>query len=63
MGNPYLSKPKTEKEHKTFENDKIRYVASGMQGWRTGMEDAHISYDNLGDGNALFGVFDGHGGA
>ena len=26
------------------------------------MEDAAIHETNLGDGNALFGVFDGHGG-
>jgi len=26
------------------------------------MEDTHIAYPDLGDGNALFGVFDGHGG-
>ena len=33
-----------------------------MQGWRKSMEDAHICEINLGDGNAFFGVFDGHGG-
>jgi len=26
------------------------------------MEDSHIAELDLGDGNALFGVFDGHGG-
>ena len=26
------------------------------------MEDAHIAETELGDGNCLFGVFDGHGG-
>lgn len=26
------------------------------------MEDAHIAELDIGDGNALFGVFDGHGG-
>ena len=26
------------------------------------MEDAHIAEPDLGDGNSLFGVFDGHGG-
>lgn len=26
------------------------------------MEDSHIAETDLGDGNALFGVFDGHGG-
>jgi len=33
-----------------------------MQGWRKNMEDAAIHEVDLGDGNALFGVFDGHGG-
>lgn len=33
-----------------------------MQGWRRSMEDSHITNLNLGDGNAFFGVFDGHGG-
>ena len=33
-----------------------------MQGWRGNMEDSHIAELDLGDGNALFGVFDGHGG-
>jgi len=29
-------------------------------GWRDTMEDASICNCNLGDGNALFAVFDGH---
>ena len=33
-----------------------------MQGWRNTMEDAHLSMSSFGDGLALFGVFDGHGG-
>jgi len=34
-----------------------------FQGWRTSMEDAHISKLNLIDGGVhLFAVFDGHGG-
>jgi len=36
-----------------------------MQGWRQGMEDAHITISDLGGegaGISLFGVFDGHGG-
>ena len=32
-----------------------------MQGWRKSQEDSHIAAF-LPDGNALFGVFDGHGG-
>ncbi len=52
------------KEFKTDfgENDKMRYCATGIQGWRNNMEDAHIGECDIGDGNAFFGVFDGHGG-
>jgi serine/threonine protein phosphatase PrpC len=31
-------------------------------GWRKTMEDADIHEADLGDGNSLFAVFDGHGG-
>lgn len=43
---------------------RARFGACGMQGWRRGMEDAHLAVpDLLGDGRmSLFGVFDGHGG-
>ena len=40
----------------------MRYGASGMQGWRRSMEDSHIANLDIGDGIAIFGVFDGHGG-
>lgn len=40
----------------------MRFVATGMQGWRRSMEDAHIANVNLGNGCSFFGVFDGHGG-
>ena len=40
----------------------MRFVATGMQGWRRSMEDSHIANTNLGNGLSLFGVFDGHGG-
>ena len=33
-----------------------------MQGWRKSNEDAHIHELDIGDGNSLFAVFDGHGG-
>lgn len=33
-----------------------------MQGWRKTNEDAHIHALDIGDGNSLFAVFDGHGG-
>ena len=40
----------------------MKYGATGMQGWRNTMEDSHIVELDLGDGNAFFGVYDGHGG-
>jgi len=36
-------------------------AAAEMQGWRADHEDAHFARDG-GDGTALFGVLDGHGG-
>lgn len=33
-----------------------------MQGWRKSNEDAMIMEPDIGDGNSLFAVFDGHGG-
>lgn len=44
----------------TCENKQVRVVAFGAMGWRNGMEDAHITNLDLGDGNMLFAVFDGH---
>lgn len=32
------------------------------EGWRKNMEDAEIHEMDIGDGNSLFAVFDGHGG-
>ena len=32
------------------------------EGWRRAMEDAAISELDIGGGNSIFGVFDGHGG-
>ena len=40
----------------------MKYGACSMQGWRKSNEDAHIHTLDLGDGNSLFAVFDGHGG-
>lgn len=40
----------------------MRYAATGIQGWRTFMEDAHVAVLDIGDGNSFFGVWDGHGG-
>lgn len=40
----------------------MRAGASGMQGWRLNMEDAHICEPTLEKNTSLFAVFDGHGG-
>lgn len=59
----YLSEPVTAKESSSGYGNRLGYGCSCMQGWRQGMEDAHITLPELGEsGLALFGVFDGHGG-
>ena len=58
----YLTKPNLTKDSHDGENEILKYGVSAMQGWRTNMEDAHITNLNLSDGVALFAVFDGHGG-
>lgn len=66
----YLPTPNTEKRSTDGSSEaggdesKISYGASDMQGWRLKQEDAHIHVVNF-RGNseeALFSVFDGHGG-
>ncbi|CAE7249263.1 ptc2 [Symbiodinium pilosum] len=62
----YLSQPVTDKESCYGRGRGHVWGCSAMQGWRTGMEDAHIAVSGLGDELdelSLFGVFDGHGGA
>uniref|UniRef100_S4REA3 PPM-type phosphatase domain-containing protein n=1 Tax=Petromyzon marinus TaxID=7757 RepID=S4REA3_PETMA len=59
---PYLTVPRKEKESEDGENTKLRYGATGMQGWRNTMEDSHIACLDLGHGVSFFGVYDGHGG-
>lgn len=59
---PYLAVPKKEKDSYDEENAKLRYGATGMQGWRNTMEDSHIAELDLGNGVSFFGVYDGHGG-
>ena len=39
----------------------FRVGLAELNGWRTSMEDAHVVH--LGDGEAYFGILDGHGGA
>jgi serine/threonine protein phosphatase PrpC len=58
----YLSSPDRKKDTEKGGNDKVRYCAVGMQGWRRSMEDSHITEKDLGGGISFFGVFDGHGG-
>eukprot|EP01103_Thecamoeba_quadrilineata_P019494 TRINITY_DN7918_c0_g1_i1.p1 TRINITY_DN7918_c0_g1~~TRINITY_DN7918_c0_g1_i1.p1 ORF type:complete len:355 (+),score=63.01 TRINITY_DN7918_c0_g1_i1:21-1085(+) len=58
----FLSTPNTEKEITYAENDKLFYAAASMQGWRTSMEDAHLTHLDFDGSLSLFGVFDGHGG-
>ena len=58
----YLSEPNTNKDIKEGNGNGVVFCKAEMQGWRKSMEDAAIHEVNLGDGNALFGVFDGHGG-
>ena len=59
---PYLGTPNKDKVSCNDSSDGISYGATSMQGWRKSNEDAHIHDLNLGDGNSLFCVFDGHGG-
>jgi serine/threonine protein phosphatase PrpC len=58
----YLKSPVTTKETETDENGTMAFAATAMQGWRNGMEDAHIARLNLEPNVHIFGVFDGHGG-
>lgn len=65
----YLSEPNKEKHIAEGQNDFLSFVSAEMQGtflltkgWRKTMEDAAIHTPDIGDGNSLFAVFDGHGG-
>lgn len=60
----YLSTPNRQKlvEEGRSADDRFRWLAAGMQGWRVQMEDAHIAVTNLSKSIHVFGVFDGHGG-
>eukprot|EP01063_Lacrimia_lanifica_P007573 TRINITY_DN14857_c0_g1_i2.p1 TRINITY_DN14857_c0_g1~~TRINITY_DN14857_c0_g1_i2.p1 ORF type:complete len:270 (+),score=83.66 TRINITY_DN14857_c0_g1_i2:77-886(+) len=58
-----LSRPVTDKYSQYFENPRFRVGASGMQGWRAEMEDAHTTLLSLGPEGpdcAFYAVFDGH---
>jgi serine/threonine protein phosphatase PrpC len=58
----HLSTPDRNKDFDKGSNKEMSFVACGMQGWRTSMEDSHIAELDLGNGVSYFGVFDGHGG-
>jgi hypothetical protein len=63
-----LDKPITTKDSAngvSRDIDNLAWASCGMQGWRNGMEDAHICLPELPapwDTVAMFGVLDGHGG-
>lgn len=66
----YLEKPVTTKETEELyyppgekTQNCIHCVSTSMQGWRTTMEDEHITHFNFEPGMHLFAVFDGHGGS
>lgn len=59
----YLTTPITKKTSISGEGNGIKFAASSMQGWRTSMEDAHISEPQFTHNSSLFAVFDGHGGS
>jgi serine/threonine protein phosphatase PrpC len=61
----YLDAPIKDKNPENGEFDIVKWGACSMQGWRCGMEDAHLFQEiDLpgGQKGAIFGVFDGHGG-
>uniref|UniRef100_A0A0N5BB98 protein-serine/threonine phosphatase n=1 Tax=Strongyloides papillosus TaxID=174720 RepID=A0A0N5BB98_STREA len=58
----YLDRPITESHYDYGKNDKIKYVAASMQGWRTEQEDAHNAILDLEKDIHMFAVYDGHGG-
>ena len=59
---PYLSSPNTAKDTEVGSDARLQYSAVSMQGWRNQQEDSHIADLKLPNGEAIFGVFDGHGG-
>merc|ERR1711892_1164178 len=62
----YLQKPVVEKSTEEGTGQGFQWASTGMQGWRTSMEDSHIHLGHLSDQLKSFGlfvVFDGHSGA
>lgn len=61
-----LAKPITTKETEDGGDHRgLAFGVSAMQGWREGMEDAHMAIPDFDSERqlGLFGVFDGHGGS
>ena len=60
----YLDTPIKDKNPEPGQNKNFCWGACAMQGWRCGMEDAHVCFRVNNDPNEaqVFGVFDGHGG-
>jgi serine/threonine protein phosphatase PrpC len=62
----YLSTPVTEKCQEEGDTGTLSWGVVDMQGWRKGMEDAHVAVNDANIGDAarghVFAVFDGHGG-
>lgn len=55
-------KASTEKHARDLKDHRFMVGACSMQGWRQTNEDAMIIDLDIGDGNSVFAVFDGHGG-
>jgi serine/threonine protein phosphatase PrpC len=53
---------KTEKTVLVGKAPSYVFCSGEMQGWRPQMEDKTITCTDMGDGNSLFAIFDGHGG-
>ena len=71
MGNRLSPSTDKSTERGISKNGTLAFAATGMQGRRSQMEDAHLAIPDLFhehhnhklDGHALFAVFDGHGGS
>ncbi|KAF0891837.1 hypothetical protein E2562_011015 [Oryza meyeriana var. granulata] len=59
-----LRLPEISKSTHTGGNTRLAYASSAMQGYRSTMEDAHATIENLdvSTNTSFFGVYDGHGG-
>jgi protein phosphatase 2C family protein 2/3 len=60
-----LGKPVTDKNTTLYDSPQMVVAATGMQGWRKKMEDAHVIEFKIGNNRhaAFLAVFDGHNGS